>query len=654
MHFRSGGVDPGRDGCRVPLPWAGHEPPYAFGPDHDPGIDTWLPQPDGWGHLTVEAQAADPASALSLTRMALLIRRTNPDLGDGAMQWLEFAPTTCSPSDAAQLRLRRQPRRHTAAACRDHHDVLARQHEPGGRSPAARRRCVARSTLSPSPHREPPTAQPSTHAPRPRRQPTTRHPPHGIDAEPHEHRAQPVRGRRQCASHRPACRLQLLGIDDDRQRHGRRQGRPSPSRAWRPGDEQAHHRRVQEAGRRVHEGQPEHHGRAQGVGVERGDLRHPARRRHPAHDVPRPVHRRPRRLIEREPDRRPHRAGQGAARTPSKFNPSVLRCGQERRRPHLRRCRATSTASACTTTARCSRRPGSTRTSRRPRGTRCAPTPSRSPTKTGQAGYVQMSKNNTGGWMLTTLTYALGGRDPDAQTVTARHLDDQQPRHQAGARVRSRRCAGRTTRWAATSCFDWGAHQPGVRGRPGRHVHDRLGRLQRARAREQDQAGLTTASRRCRWRRAATPASSAVARSPRSAPRPPRPSRTAAVKWIDFYYMRKLTDQDAAVADAEALTERRRSRSARRRCRSSTRPRWHSPTGVDQADYVNVPLDQMTSFTDDIFDQTLVPEPASHTPGDLRRCSTPSCRRCSRTRTRTSTSLLDAGQRRRARRSSQG
>ena len=30
MHARSGGVDPGRDGCRVPLPWAGEAPPYGF------------------------------------------------------------------------------------------------------------------------------------------------------------------------------------------------------------------------------------------------------------------------------------------------------------------------------------------------------------------------------------------------------------------------------------------------------------------------------------------------------------------------------------------------------------------------------------------------------------------------------------------------
>ena len=31
MHLRSGGVDPGRDGCRVPLPWSADEPYAGFG-----------------------------------------------------------------------------------------------------------------------------------------------------------------------------------------------------------------------------------------------------------------------------------------------------------------------------------------------------------------------------------------------------------------------------------------------------------------------------------------------------------------------------------------------------------------------------------------------------------------------------------------------
>ena len=40
----------GRDGCRVPLPWSGDEPPFGFGP----GPSTWLPQPAEWAELTAE------------------------------------------------------------------------------------------------------------------------------------------------------------------------------------------------------------------------------------------------------------------------------------------------------------------------------------------------------------------------------------------------------------------------------------------------------------------------------------------------------------------------------------------------------------------------------------------------------------------------
>jgi alpha-glucosidase len=102
MHERSGGVDPGRDGCRVPLPWAGDHPPYGFStpqaeaqaPTAGPAVAprTWLPQPRDWADLTVEAQENDPASMLSLYRAALRIRRAEPDLGDGLLQWLDSDP----------------------------------------------------------------------------------------------------------------------------------------------------------------------------------------------------------------------------------------------------------------------------------------------------------------------------------------------------------------------------------------------------------------------------------------------------------------------------------------------------------------------------------------------------------------------------------
>jgi alpha-glucosidase len=87
MHFRSEGVDPGRDGCRVPLPWAGSRPPYGFGTDV--GARTWLPQPDDWAALTVAAQAADPDSMLSLYRAALRIRRELDDLRSADLEWIE-------------------------------------------------------------------------------------------------------------------------------------------------------------------------------------------------------------------------------------------------------------------------------------------------------------------------------------------------------------------------------------------------------------------------------------------------------------------------------------------------------------------------------------------------------------------------------------
>ncbi|MEO3807592.1 glycoside hydrolase family 13 protein [Sphaerisporangium sp. B11E5] len=82
----------GRDGCRVPLPWAHTEPPFGFSP---PGITgTWLPAPASWASLTVESQLADPASTLHLYKEALHLRRTHPALGDGPLTWQASPPGT--------------------------------------------------------------------------------------------------------------------------------------------------------------------------------------------------------------------------------------------------------------------------------------------------------------------------------------------------------------------------------------------------------------------------------------------------------------------------------------------------------------------------------------------------------------------------------
>ncbi len=82
---RTGGADVGRDGCRIPMPWSGDEPPFGFGPA---GSRPWLPQPAAWAALTVDAEARDSRSMLSLYRDALAIRRRHPGMAGEEFRWL--------------------------------------------------------------------------------------------------------------------------------------------------------------------------------------------------------------------------------------------------------------------------------------------------------------------------------------------------------------------------------------------------------------------------------------------------------------------------------------------------------------------------------------------------------------------------------------
>jgi alpha-glucosidase len=85
MFWQTNGENPGRDGCRVPLPWSGDDPPFGFSP---PGsVAPWLPQPADWRTLTVAAQQGDPSSMLELYRSALRARDFT-----GPLTWLDAPP----------------------------------------------------------------------------------------------------------------------------------------------------------------------------------------------------------------------------------------------------------------------------------------------------------------------------------------------------------------------------------------------------------------------------------------------------------------------------------------------------------------------------------------------------------------------------------
>jgi alpha-glucosidase len=83
IYFRTKGVQKGRDGARVPLPWSGDAAPFGFTTGKP-----WLPLTDKWKELTIEKQSADPKSTLNLYRSSLKLRADHL-VTQGAITWLE-------------------------------------------------------------------------------------------------------------------------------------------------------------------------------------------------------------------------------------------------------------------------------------------------------------------------------------------------------------------------------------------------------------------------------------------------------------------------------------------------------------------------------------------------------------------------------------
>jgi ABC-type glycerol-3-phosphate transport system substrate-binding protein len=229
--------------------------------------------------------------------------------------------------------------------------------------------------------------------------------------------------------------------------------------------------------------------------------------------------------------------------------------------------------------------------------------------KTGMAGYAEMATQNTGGWQLTTMTYALGGRMEtfaDDGKATATLTNDA-----TKAALRWLR----EVRWTdnsmgATFDYAWGSiNQAFAAGQIGMFTggSDLYTAMVQNNGLRAEDYGVTTIPL------ASDPNAGVLGGGTLAAVNvnTTEEQRDAAVTWIDWYYMNKLLTQDGAVADAEALKAN------------------NQPVGVpalpifDKATYdqsqvwikdlINVPTAQMVSFTSKIFDQQLVNEPTAHT-----------------------------------------
>ena len=229
--------------------------------------------------------------------------------------------------------------------------------------------------------------------------------------------------------------------------------------------------------------------------------------------------------------------------------------------------------------------------------------------KTSVAGYAEMATENTGGWQLTTSTYALGGRMQEVAAdgkVTATVNNDATK----AALQRLKEMRWQDGSMGSTFDYAWGSiNQAFSSGQIGMFTggSDLYTAMVQNNSLNPDDYGVTIVPLE------SAPTAGVLGGGTLAAVDvvTNEAERDAAVDWIDFYYMQKLLTQEGAVADAQALKAN------------------NQPVGVpslpifDKAtydasqgwikEYINVPINQMTPFTSKIFDQQIVTEPTAHT-----------------------------------------
>jgi len=229
--------------------------------------------------------------------------------------------------------------------------------------------------------------------------------------------------------------------------------------------------------------------------------------------------------------------------------------------------------------------------------------------RTGKAGYAEMAKgDNTGGWILTTFVYSLGGRMEVGSGTSARAtLNSKQAATALGILKKMR--------WTDNSMgsnFDMGwsdINQAFAAGNIGMYISgsDVYTNLVQASNVDPSVYGLTTIPL------AKSKTAGVLGGGTLVAVRPTvnAAEKAAAVKWIDFYYERPLVTKPAAIRNAQTLAANKQPVGVPalpifNKTQYLLANTWIKP-------YINVPLGQMKPFTTGIFGQTLIPEPAAST-----------------------------------------
>lgn len=225
------------------------------------------------------------------------------------------------------------------------------------------------------------------------------------------------------------------------------------------------------------------------------------------------------------------------------------------------------------------------------------------------AGFAQMATQNTGGWQLSTLTYALGGRMESVGSdgkVTAT-VNNQ---YTVAALQWLQQLRWTDNSMGSTFDYNWGTiNQAFCAGQIGMFLggSDLYTTMIQNDNLNPDDYGITTVPL------ASVPTAALMGGGTLAAVNvnTTEAQRDAAVDWISYYYLGAMTNQNDAVENAKALQANKQ------------------PVGVpalpiftkaiydqDQtwiASYINVPTAQMAPFMNSIFSQPLDSEPAAST-----------------------------------------
>ena len=222
--------------------------------------------------------------------------------------------------------------------------------------------------------------------------------------------------------------------------------------------------------------------------------------------------------------------------------------------------------------------------------------------KTGQAGFAQMAKDATGGWQLTVDTYARGGRMESADGKKATLDND-------GTKAALQFL--KDLRWTDNSmganfAYDWsGINQAFAAGKIGMYTsgQDVYNSLVQTNNINPKSYGLTMIPLSGGDSGVLGGGTLAAVSSKAT-----NNEKAAAIKWIDFHYLRKYTNQDAAVKNAQTEVASKQPVGTPELPIFSQQQYQQYQSWIKS--YVNVPLDQMTTFTTNVFGAKLVNEPA--------------------------------------------